>query len=268
MIPYIKTDTGLTAILGGQVYTITEDNPSYTQVLDAIAQNEPESVIEELFNAALAINRFMEGNVQVEGGSVTYKGEPVNNVVADRILEFMTNGLPYEPLVKFLDRLLANPSKRAVEELYAFLQHKNLPITEDGYFLAYKGVRDDYLDVHSGRFSNRPGDVHEMQRNLVDDDARQACSNGFHVGSLEYATTFGPRTVIVKVDPADVVSVPYDSQCQKCRVAKYEVVTDFKGALERPLHDASAPYSGSSRWDDEDEVDSDVDYDAAYDYDL
>jgi hypothetical protein len=260
-IPYIKTDTGLTAIVNGQAFTITDDNASFRQVFDAIVNGESEDTVEELFNQALAIRRYMGGEsngITVEGGTVYYNGEEVHNVVADRIVEFMSNDLPCEPLVKFLERLLANPSRRATKELYTFLQHKSLPITDDGHFLAYKGVRDDYTDVYSGKFTNQPGSVNEMPRQAVDDDFRVGCSYGFHVGSLEYATTFGNRTVIVKVDPADVVSVPEDCECQKVRTAKYEVVCDYAGALTRPLADASSPYvDEDNRWDDEDDDDLD-----------
>jgi hypothetical protein len=176
-----------------------------------------------------------------DGSSLFYKGVEVNNVVVDRILKFMTAGLPVDPLIAFLERLLANPSKRSIDELYKFLEHENLPITVDGKFLAYKGVNDDYTDCHTSTFDNAPGNTHEMARNEVDDDARRACSNGFHVGSLEYATGFGSRTVIVEVDPADVVSVPYED-ANKLRTSKYTVIADFNGALGDPLHDASSPY--------------------------
>ncbi len=242
MISYIKTDEQITAVIGGQAYAISSDNPSYGQVKDAIANDECVDTIIDLFNAANAVKRYTHGDIEVSDyNELFYNGEQVHNVVVDRIFDFMSEGLPHEPLIKFLKRLLANPSKRAVDELYTFLEHKNLPITEDGHFLAYKGVREDYTDVHTGKFLNIPGAEFKMLRNLVDDDARQACSNGFHVGSLEYATSFGPRTVIVKVDPADVVSVPHDSQCQKLRTARYKVVCNYQGALPRALH-SDDPY--------------------------
>lgn len=251
MISYIKTDEGLSAVINGSAYTITSDNASYNQVVDAIRNNEPEEQIVDLFNAANAIKRWAHGNIEVsEFNELTFNGEQVHNVVVDRIFSFMEEGLPYEPLIAFLRRLLANPSKRAVDELYKFLEHESLPITEDGYFLAYKGVREDYTDCHTGQFRNVPGAEFKMIRNLVDDDARVACSNGFHVGSLEYATSFGPKCVIVKVDPADVVSVPHDSSCQKCRVAKYTVLCDYQGALPKPLH-TDTPYEDTLLREDE-----------------
>lgn len=243
----IQPGKGITAVIDGETMTITSDNPSYSQVLDAISDREDPSIIADLFRAANAIKRYLGGNangveVDVDAGEVTYKGEPVHNIVVDRILDFMSNGLPVEPLIKFLENLLQNPSRRSIQELYKFLEHKSLPITDDGCFIAYKGVTSDYLDVHSRKFSNRVGAVNEMLRSGVEDDFRVHCGTGFHVGSLEYATSFGSETVVAKVNPKDVVSVPEDCQCQKLRTAKYEVVALFQGAIDRPLVEAASPY--------------------------
>jgi hypothetical protein len=55
---------------------------------------------------------------------------------------------------------------------------------------------------------------------------------------LEYAKSFGgvgSRLLIVEINPADVVSVPLDSSCQKLRTAKYKVVSEFVRPLNEPL---------------------------------
>ena len=251
-LSYIITGQGITAVVDGETMTITSDNPSYSQVLDAIKIGEEPWRIAELFRAANAVKRYLKGVVEVDEllGEVTYNGEALNNVVVDRILQFMSDGLPVDPLIKFLENLMLNPSRRSIQELYKFLEHKSLPITEDGCFLAYKGVTSDYLDYHTGKYSNTIGSVNKMPRGTVDDDFRVACGTGFHVGSLEYATTFGgDNTVVVcKVNPKDVVAVPEDSSCQKCRTAEYEVVDLFQGAINRPLVDAASPYGALSNY--------------------
>lgn len=246
-IAYILTpNVGITAVIGGKSYTITSDNPSYHEVEDAILSGEDPNVIADLFNAANAIKRFTQGAVAVseDGGVLTYKGEVVNNVVTDRILAFMKAGLPVGPLIAFLERLLANPSRRSVEELYKFLEKEHLPITEDGRFLGYKAVTNDWFDKHTHTVSNRIGEKPTMARNNVDDDARNDCSNGYHVGSLGYASGFrsgDDRLLIVAVDPADVVSVPY-SDANKLRTSSYEVVCEYEGALDSQFANGRKPY--------------------------
>jgi hypothetical protein len=259
MLSFIATSTAITAAIKGKSYTVTSDNPSYGQILDALKNGKSDSDIEELFQLATAIKRYSRGNIEVVNESeLRYKGEVVNNVVVDRILKFMSEGLPVEPLIAFLERLLANPSRRSIEELYTFLEHQNLPITPEGFFLAYKGVKEDFKDVHSGTFDNTPGTTNSMPRSKVDDDFRRGCSYGFHVGTMEYATSWGPRCVLVKVDPADVVSVPSDCSCQKLRTSRYTVVCEYQGALTRPLHSLSEPYREAVRdpYESYDDVDS------------
>jgi hypothetical protein len=105
------------------------------------------------------------------------------------------------------------------------LEKNNLPITPDGYFLAYKKVRANYLDVHSGTMDNSPGRVVEMPRNKVDDNQNNTCSHGLHFCSEGYLKHFGgERTVIVKINPADVVSIPNDYNQTKGRACRYEVI--------------------------------------------
>jgi 23S rRNA U2552 (ribose-2'-O)-methylase RlmE/FtsJ len=82
-----------------------------------------------------------------------------------------------------------------------------------------------------GRILNAIGETIEVSRRQVDDNRDIGCSYGLHVGSLDYASSWGPKVIVVKVDPADVVSVPKDCSCQKCRVSKYEVLYDFVGEI-------------------------------------
>ncbi len=137
---------------------------------------------------------------------------------------------PVDPLCNFLTNLKLNPSKRAVDELYGFLEKNSLPITPDGHFLAYKKVRDNYKDIHSGTFDNSVGQVCEMPRNEVNEDKDQTCSSGLHFCSLEYLPNFGygtgNRVVILKINPRDVVSIPSDYNNAKGRACRYEVIDE------------------------------------------
>ena len=123
---------------------------------------------------------------------------------------------------------MLNPSNRAVEELYGFLEASSLPITDDGCFLAYKSVRQDYMDHHSGTMDNSVGSVVSMERNKVDEDKDHTCSYGLHFAAHEYAAGFGSsgRMVVLKINPRDVVAIPSDYANQKGRCASYEVIEE------------------------------------------
>lgn len=266
-------ESTITCVVDGELYTIQRDHPEARLILRAIKERLPGDQVVQLFNKITAIARYMCGAVEVRGNTVFCGGEPVRDVIAERILQFMGEGLPYEPLVAFLNRINANPSKWSRDQLYSFLEHKNLPITPSGTFLAYKAIRNDWKDKYSGKFLNKVGCTLSMQRNKVDDDPEQHCSYGFHVGSIEYVNSFaygygsagGDRIVIVEVDPADAVSVPSDCSCQKMRTCRYKVVAEYTGLLPQSLvNDPSQPYQGhdpAQYEEDEFEDEDDVDWD-------
>mgnify|MGYP001158630725 FL=1 len=265
MIPYIITDKSITVVVNGKSLTMESTNPSFQKAKDTIVAEKWDEV-ENLFDTRKAVEDFAEGSIEVKDGTVSYKGRAIHNHVVGRILDFMEKGLPYKPLVRFLEKLMSNPSSRAVNELYSFLEHKNMPLTPDGNFLAYKGVKDDFTDWYSGTFSNKVGDVNEMVRNAVCDDANIGCAYGFHAGSLEYAKGYGNggHLMVVEIDPADVVSVPYDCDQQKLRTAKYKVVSHFEKKLEEPMCDDYGDYDED--WQDEESSEESYDdgYNAGY----
>lgn len=239
---HIKTNESLTAVIDGVPKTISVSHPSFDDAVQALSDGDID-LLDELLDIKTTLRTKLStasaGGISVADDGIYYNGELIHNYVVDKVFEFMDDGLPFQPLVNFLEKLMSNPSRRAVNELYKFLEHKNMPICEDGDFLAYKSVRADYMDHHSGKFSNHVGAVLNMPRNAVCDDAEIGCSYGFHAGSYEYAKTFGSgnaRLVIVKISPADVVSVPHDCNCQKLRTARYEVVKNFERVYHNPLN--------------------------------
>ena len=238
-IPHILTDNSLTVVINGKAMTMANDHPSWELAKQALKDGQVDQ-LDSLFDVAKAVPSYSDGNIEVKNGQVLYDGEEVHNHCVDRLLHFMRENLPYQPLVKFLGKLLENPSRRATDELYSFLEHKNMPLTPEGNFLAYKGVNSNFTDFYSGKFDNSVGTVLEMRRNGVCDDANVGCSHGFHAGSYEYAKGYasgGGHLMVVEIDPRDVVSVPHDCDCQKLRTAKYRVVGVYETIDAPPLED-------------------------------
>lgn len=246
----------VTVMLPGKTLTAKNDHPKFNDILKLIGDPDGEvKVLESLFDLAKPVRDYVgvNGKITVKNGAVLFDGVPVHNYTTEKIVQFMELGLPVTPIINFLDRLMANPSKRSVDELYRFLVHKNMPLTADGHFRAYKGVGPNYLDKWSGKFSNHVGAELKMLRNAVDDDARQACSYGFHAGSLKYAADYAGsdgHLMVVEIDPADVVSVPFDCDGQKLRTSRYVVVDEIKD--RQPLPDTYIPSPDVNDGADED----------------
>ena len=239
-VPFMWVDGNLTVILKNKAHQVLPEHTNYKMILEALPTANEDELL-ELVDLEKAVANFSDGLVEVKNGKVLFEGEEVHGSISQRILEFMKKGLPFQPLVNFLNNLMSNPSMQSQKELYDFLEHEHLPITEDGHFLAYKAVRSDYMDKYKGVFDNHVGNVCEMRRAKVDDNRSVGCSNGLHAGALNYVASYGSvenndRIVIVKINPADVVSVPSDCNCEKLRTCRYEVVGEYQGELLKPLY--------------------------------
>lgn len=279
-VPFMIVDGNLTVVLKNKSYQVLKDHFNYKAIVESL-HTAGEDTMLDLIDIQSAVANFSDGSVEVKNGVVLYDGEEVHSTITKRLLEFMKNGLPFQPLVNFLKNLMLNPSMQSQRELYDFLEHENLPITEDGYFLAYKAVAvyrgeslvdkrglkvddGDLVDKYTGKsFRNNIGDFPTMLRSRVDDNRRVGCSNGLHVGSIKYVEGYASRDdkiVIVKVSPQDVVSVPEDSNCEKVRVSTYEVIAEYQGVLNRPLYNSDSCYDEEledENFYDEDEYEDD-----------
>jgi len=253
------TDGFLTVVVDGKQHTILASNPAFASAVSAFQIKDFDALMLALDPSRKFLNLYAKyEQIEVKDGSVFVDGDVIQSVVADRIINFLADGIDCLPIFKFITRLQLNPSKRAVDELYTFLEHKNLPYTESGTFLAYKAVRNDFTDKHSGKFFNGVGEVLSMPRNKVDDDKNVGCSYGFHAGTLKYASEFAcgnDKMVLVEIDPADVVSIPTDCEFQKLRTCRYKVVAEY----ERPLDELV--YESRFSTENDDDVDEEWDDD-------
>lgn len=226
---YLIQGKNIVVVIDNKPYTITSTHIGYEKLKQAIKDNDWDTV-KSVVDPAKEILNYGKGAVAIQGSKVFYKDREMVGVMTQRLIEMYQDGFPVEPLILFMENLMQNPSKRAVEELYTFLEKGKLPITPDGHFLAYKKVRADFLDIHSGTMNNAPGQIVEMERNAVDDDANRTCSTGLHFCSKDYLDHFGgsdSRTVILKINPADVVSIPADYNATKGRACRYEVIGEL-----------------------------------------
>ena len=230
-ISYLIGAHGIAVYVDRKSYTIPNQSKNYDLVLRAIKNDDLNALREALDIRTSIVSALAStgGNaVRIDGSRIMYGDYEITGLVSTRIFEMMNLGVDVKPMIRFCENLMKNPSNRAVNELFGFLDACSLPITEDGHFLTYKRIRTDYKDVHSGTFDNSVGKIVEVPRNQVDEDSNRTCSYGLHVCSYDYLAHFsGERIVVCKVSPENVVSVPSDYNNSKMRVCKYEVVDEI-----------------------------------------
>lgn len=272
----------------GKQFIVNSSHVNYRNIVAAVKSHDEDALLAAL-DLRETIRSGSDGRVVVDSRGVMFDGQPLHSALANRIHQLFTNGFDVAPLMAFLTNLDANPSKRAVDELYGFLEACNLPITEDGHFIAYKMVNADYTSIYDGSFRNDIGTVVEMTRNRVDDNKDRTCSQGLHFASRYYVESggygsrnAGHRLVAVKVNPADVVSIPSDYNNSKGRACKYLILeeldweTELDSYFGTPSHNNEQQTFDNSFFTDEydedesddcDDVDDDSERDLRYDAD-
>lgn len=225
--PYLIQGDNIVIVMNNKTHTVNKTHVAYEKLLTAI-KNEDWKTVENVIDPKAVFVEYGEGNISIKGDKLYWKDRELPNALARRVVKMYQEGFPVKPMVLFIENLMKNPSNRAVNELYTFLENNNLPITEHGCFLAYKKVRDDYTDVHSGKIDNSVGQTVVMERNSVDDDKERTCSYGLHFCSKEYLNSFGGnRIMILKINPRDVVSIPVDYGFSKGRCCRYTVIAEY-----------------------------------------
>lgn len=264
---YTISTNSMTIFFDGRIFTLDKTNPAYEDAKAAILKDDWDS-IPAIVDKATRVNNYAPNKLfSVVDGEILINGEEIPAVLSERILSFIDEGAPYKPLIKFWNRLRANPSFRARNELYSFIESSSIGILDDGRLLCYKVVgknedgnyppynsagtshfgkvtvtgrsNKEFIDLYTRKVQQGIGDVVSMARAEVDDDSNRTCSHGLHVASWSYMNHYGSahsgRDIVVEVavDPADVVSIPSDYNDTKMRCSKYQVLGVNEQLTER-----------------------------------
>jgi len=227
-VPFRKSKDSISVRVDGKQYTLDASQTAFKMLLEEIYKDEHDvDAIRACVNLRDVISQVTVGSVEVDEDTVIFDGRPVSGYIADQILRFMEKGEDITPYARFLNRAKKNPSFDAVDDLFRFLEHQKMPLLPDGRFLAFKHVRGDFKDCHSGTFDNRPGQRPRMAREDCDHNRDRTCSTGLHVCGPRYLGSFyGYRVVAVACAPEDVASVPTDYNNSKMRMVGYEVIRE------------------------------------------
>lgn len=241
-IPFVLKEAIISVNIEGRPFMLDASHPTFPAMSKALtaykkaidggntdAALKIAARIPKLVTVAETVANQTAGAVTLTKDGVLYRGSKVDSSLTRRIVAMLKEGKKVNAMLKFMDNLFKNPDQASINELYDWLMQCNMPITDDGCFMAYKAVRSDYKDKHSGTMDNSVGAVPMMPRKAVDPDRRNECSRGLHFCSLNYVKSFygsGDRLLGVKVNPKDVVSIPKDYNYSKGRAWRYEIILE------------------------------------------
>lgn len=261
MVAMIKTPNSLILQFPGQTRRLDVDSVAAVKAIDLIRDQADDADILAIVDPLISIKVHTSGIFNVNDDGEVFVGENrLPDVLAGRLVDFAEDGLldQAQALVNFWNNCCANPDPRARTDLYAFLEHNGIPVTKDGCFIAYRGVRrngeGDLVDCHTGKFVNNVGCVVEMDRDACDPNPNQTCSRGLHVAAFNYANGFGSVLLEVKVNPKDVVAIPVDYNGEKMRTCRFEVVAINSESGDGKELDVALYDADDNEWDDDEDM--------------
>lgn len=225
LILFVESDNGQKDLL-----TIEPTHACHRQLNELIATKAYAGVnVADLLDPAVALARATK-TVMVDSstvvcspdGAITVDGEPLQGFIATFIRTCISQGKPIDALIRFHQRLSRNSVPAIRDQLFTFLNSGKFALTENGKFIAYKGVYRTadpsvFASAHDQNFFYELGVKTYENVKPCDYDVNVACGKGLHVGTFEYARSYGNTIVEVIVDPAEVICVPKDSGGQKLR---------------------------------------------------
>ena len=250
-----KGDGAVTVIEEGrEPKTWTSHDPNFNHILAAVHRGKSLDEV-MVYRIPTEITRLSE-RVTVEDEKIHFDGRPVEGAINEVAMRYRAEGRDISNIVQFLERLSDNVSYNSRTALFEWLQTQRLEIDPEGYVIGYRGLRSDRKSQHAGgayvthrgfdgewgdpvwvegNVPNEHGTIVSMDRYQVDDNTGVSCSRGLHIGSEEYARSWADHntTIVVRVDPADVVAVPR-GDAQKMRVCRYEIIGDIDEADHEP----------------------------------
>lgn len=240
MSAFILTADGVAGMANNIPFNASNSHPNYQQIISDLKAGAYDR-IHDLINTTHQIKRLVSDTtpdmngivIDTASGVVLIDGHELDNAIVGRIIRMATEGFDVQPLRLFLANMMQLP-KVVADRVFEWVEAGAMPITSDGCVLAYKRVRDDYTSFYDGKTRNDVHSIVSIPRALCDDDQRNTCSAGLHFCSQEYLPQYhggAGRVLVLKINPKDIVAIPFEYGISKGRACRYEVVTEL---LEAP----------------------------------
>lgn len=264
---YVISPSAVSIMINHKTISVPKKDYRYTSIVEMCKRQDIDGLM-QLGDSFSLLKEAVMKDYRIYNGDKDITGI-VNPKLYNFIKLLYKKGVVKEELkriVPFLQNCLDNPYIDACTEIYDFCKAMDFEITDDGCFLAYKNVRSDLKSIFDGTTQHAVGMITKVD--AFDTDRNQTCSKGLHFCSREYLKSYvGDVTIVVKVNPKDVVAIPVDYNFQKGRCRQYETVSiigksDYlKDLEEQQLHQSLVREGSMNPKDYIDELEEDEEWD-------
>ncbi|MEQ8308082.1 MAG: hypothetical protein RIA09_16225 [Hoeflea sp.] len=233
MLPYRVSDRSLSVLIEGKFRTVPASAINFDTIVERLrAGDATEAEIRDLVDVKTYVSKITSGRVDITEEAVFFNGNQLTGYMANRVLAHLHQGHDIKPFAAFIDNLMDNPNAEVREDLFKWVEAGDMAFTEDGCFLAYKYVQDDYYSAYTGKNGkvyHGLGTFVTMPRSECDPSRNNTCSSGLHFCSYGYLGSYNQnhRIIIVKIHPSNVTAIPAEYHLQKGRCCAYTVVGEL-----------------------------------------
>ncbi len=140
MIGFTTTRDGISLTIQGKSFFINNTSKILDKVKEELKNSNEEALL-ELLDEKLQVITFSDNRLKFKDNTVYFDNNPLPSTLSDKIVSLYREGFPFEPFVKFYERLKKTPSNRVLTQLLNYLEAGSWPILQDGRILAYKVVK-------------------------------------------------------------------------------------------------------------------------------
>lgn len=259
MTKFIHDGFSLTFFPYGRAKTIPVTHVNFDEIVSHVVADRYEEAV-ALCEVSKFVEVFSDGQVKIgEDDTVLINGQSVSDYIVEKILRLHKAGESFKSLSNFAALLQSNPNEEVREDLYKWIEASHMPLTEDGHFIAYKKIQNDFFSFYSGpdgKVFHGIGEYVTMPREECNESRNVTCSSGLHFCSYTYLSAYygnSGKVVAVMINPKDVTAIPRDYNLAKGRGCAYLVLNEVDPTTVSFAFSGTEVYRGygTNNWEDD-----------------
>lgn len=205
---YVSSEDGVIVILNGRHRSVSSHDEKFEAFRAALLGGAVEQDLLDLLDGSNSRLQWALTNATdllVVDGAVTFKGRLLPTSISARLQKMLSSGYDLVPLSCFMSRLAEHPSPGMMPEIYDFLESSQLPLTRDGFLVAYAVATKGFTDPQTNLHDLRAGRTCEIPRSIFDDDLTPP--RGLRFYTFSQMPSGVEHAMLVQIDPADITLV-------------------------------------------------------------